>query len=317
MDLRENDVAHTDTEFFESTPSDLNSLDIAWCLLTAIASTFITTNKGIEEWLGGVHDAASEQSGNFDFIQKALGVIFHHKGDWMDKMVSRDSDSTYIAFHRLLWGHDPLAVGKGIGGLPFNPIWMMIEQEKSERSGFGLLGALQAMRHLLADTFSKQGLPLPGFSWLDCANPEGKAWNHIIDIVQGLSVETTGNKAKAEELYRHLFTIRAQDIAGGTVALALTKVYIAARSIEDAVRINQIRLVAYSASFFGQAIVGTVRQNGVPYINYPLAAAMVKELARLFLESNRRTNALAKEAERLHEAAQEQILRHDRLKNLL
>lgn len=315
--LREDGTEQAEISCINKTPSDLDNLDIAWCLLCATASAFLSTNKAFEEWLDGIHKAASDCQGDYDFIQKALGGVFHHKSDWMDKMISRDSDETYIAFHRLLWGHDPLAKGEGLADLSFNPIRMMMQQEESERSGHALFGAVQAMRHLLADTFSKQGLPLPGLSYFDYERSDGKAWNHIIDVVQELSIETTGNKGKAEELYRHLFTLRAQDIAGGALAAALTKAYIASRQIEDAIRINQIRLVSYSASFFCQAIVGAMRQNGVPYINYPLAMAMVKELAGLFYESNKRTNLLGKETERLHGAVQEQLTRYDRLQDLI
>ena len=50
---------------------------------------------------------------------------------------------------------------------------------------------------------------------------------------------------------------------------------------------------------------------------YPLAMAMIKELAGLFYESNRRTYLLGKETERLHGATQEQLARHDRLQSLI
>lgn len=315
--LKKDDIEQVEISRIDKTSSDLDNLDIAWCLLCSAASVFLSTNKAVEKWLDGIHNAASDCYGDYDFIQKALGEVFHHKSDWMDKMTSRDSDETYVAFHRLLWGHDPLAKGEGLANLSFNPIKMMMQQEESERSGRALFGAVQAMRHLLADTFSKQGLPLPGLSYLDYERSDGKTWNHIIDVVQELSVETTGNKSKAEELYRHLFTLRAQDIAGGTLAIMLTKAYIASRQLEDTIRINQIKLVSYSTSFFGQAIVGAVRQKGVPYINYPLAMAMIKELAGLFYESNRRTYLLGKETERLHGATQEQLARHDRLQSLI
>lgn len=317
LGLQENGIDDAEIGSIDKTPSDMRRLDVTWCLMTAVVTTFITTNEGFAKWCEGVHDAASDNSGEFDLIQKALGLLFHHKGDLMDKMISRESDSTYIAFHRLLWGHDILARGKGLDDVSFNPIRMMMQQEKSERSGSALLGAVQAMRHLLADTFSKQGLPLPGSSFLDYENSEGKAWNHIIDIVQELSMETTGNKVKAEELYRHLFTIRAQDCAGGGLAFALVNAYVFVNKIEDEIRISQIKFVSYSMSFFAQAIVGSARQNGVPYINYPLAAAMVKELACLFYRSNKRTYQLGKETERLHERAQGQLSRHESLQDLL
>ncbi len=60
----------------------MNGLDIAWCLLTATVSIFITTSDGFAKWLEGVYDAASEKSGSIDTIQSILGKTLHHKGDW-------------------------------------------------------------------------------------------------------------------------------------------------------------------------------------------------------------------------------------------
>ncbi len=61
---------------------------------------------------------------------------------------------------------------------PHNPFAMMIEQEGSVSGG-----ALQATRHLMADTFSKQGLPFPFSSYLDTQTKNGRPWNKIIDII--------------------------------------------------------------------------------------------------------------------------------------
>lgn len=310
LDLKEDDVKDLNVEVIDRTPSDMDGLDMAWCLLTATVSTFITTSEGFAKWLEGIHDVASEKSGSFDAIQRILGKTLHHKGDWMDNFKARDGQNAYAIFHRLLGGHDIFARGESL--TPHNPFAMMIEQE-----GSVLGGVLQATRHLLADTFSKQGLPIPFSSYLDTTTDNGRPWNRIIDIVQELSVESTGNKQQAEAIYSHMFTLRAQDFAGGSAALALTAAYIKARGIKDKIRATQIKLVSYSLSFFAQAAVGAAKQNGVPYINYPVGAAMAKELVSLFVESNKRTYLLGKETKRLHEGAREQLARHDRLQSLL
>lgn len=310
LDLKEGEVEILDINAVERTPSDMDGLDMAWCLLTATVSTFITTSESFAKWLEGVHDAASEKSGNYGVVQSILGKTLHHKGDWMDNFKARDGQNAYAIFHRLLGGHDIFARGQSL--TPHNPFAMMIEQE-----GSAIGGVLQATRHLVADTFSKQGLPVPFSSYLDIPTDAGRPWNKIIDIVQELSVESTGSKKQAEAIYSHMFTLRAQDFAGGGAALALTSAYIKARGIEDAIRKTQIKLVAYSLSFFAQAALGAAKQNGVPYINYAVGAAMAKELVSLFVESNRRTYLLGKETARLHEGAQEQISRHESLKGLL
>lgn len=320
FDLRQQNAPEDAAELSEKLSSNMDGLDLAWCLLTASVSTFITTSEDFSKWLDGVHGAASGNTSKADGLQKLLGKMLHHEGDWMDKMISRsEEDATWRTFHRLLWGHDPLARGEGLDGLPFNPIRLMMEQEKQERSGHALLGAMQCMRHLIADTFSKQGLPLPGSSWLDNRDSNNREWNSLTSIVQKLSETTKGSKdiASVQEIYSHLFTLKAQDFIGGGAAFALTTAYIKARKIEDKIRKIQIRLVAYSTGFFAQAIVGATRQSGVPYINYPVAAAMVKELAGLLIESNRRTSELEKETKRLHEDVMAVIDEHEALKDLL
>lgn len=285
-----------DAELIERTPSDLDGLDMAWCLLVAIVSTFVSTSDDFAKWCEGVHDAASEKSGSFDAVQRILGKTLHHKGDWMDNFKARDGQNAYALFHRLLGGHDIFATGRSL--TPHNPFVMMIEQEGSICGG-----VLHAARHLVADTFSKQGLPLPFSSYFDIATEDGRPWDKIIDIVQELSTETIGNKQQTEAIYSHLFTLRAQDFAGGGAALVLTSAYIKARGVEDKIRVIQIRLVAYSLSFFAQVAMGATRQKGVPYINYPVGAAMAKELAALLIESNKKTWRIGKEAERLHAEA--------------
>lgn len=134
---------------------------------------------------------------------------------------------------------------------------------------------------------------------------------------QELSVETTGNKQQAEAIYSHLFTLRAQDFAGGGAALVLASAYIKARDIEGKIRAIQIRLVAYSLSFFAQAAMGATRQKGVPYINYPVGAAMAKELAALLIESNKRTWRIGRETKRIHAEVIQVTEDHDALKDLL
>ncbi len=299
-----------DAELIERTPSDLDGLDMAWCLLVAIVSTFVSTSDDFAKWCEGVHDAASEKSGSFDAVQRILGKTLHHKGDWMDNFKARDGQNAYALFHRLLGGHDIFATGRSL--TPHNPFVMMIEQEGSICGG-----VLQAARHLVADTFSKQGLPLPFSSYFDIATEDGRPWNIIIDIVQELSTETIGNKQQTEAIYSHLFTLRAQDFAGGGAALVLTSAYIKARGVEDKIRVIQIRLVAYSLSFFAQVAMGATRQKGVPYINYPVGAAMAKELAALLIESNKKTWRIGKEAERLHAEVIQVMEEHDALKGLL
>lgn len=291
----------------------MDAIDYAVCIVAAIASSFISTSETAEEWLAKVHDAASGKSDDYDPVQTILGGIFYHKGDAIDRFESYDGDKYYVMFHRLLYGHDILSTKGGLR--PDNPFLVMINDR-------GVGGIFQVAKHLIADTCSKQGLPLPGSSYFDSwkydfESDRQKPWNHLIDFVQELSNEAYGNKGQAGEVYRHLLTIRAQDFAGGMAAKSITTTYLKVRNIQDEVRVAQIRLVAYSLSFYGEAIVGASKQKGIPYINYPLGLAMGKEFAALLIASNKRTLALESKTKELHDQVGELIERHDLLGDLL
>lgn len=301
MECRE--LALVDEERLES---DMDGWDFVAASVLAIASTVLGTSEKFAQWLNGVHDAASRAGSNADLVQSALGKLFAHKGDAIDKMTVRGDDGTetYRLFHRLLFGHDPLSTF-GLGdesAIPDNPIVLMFLEEGENGKRRGMRGALQAVRHLIGDTFSKQGLPIPGSSHLDTVRMTDhgeRPWNYLIDISQQLSTESTGNKKMAEPLYEHLFTVRAQDMAGGALVCGATNIYLKARNIEDAVRKAQVRLLSYSMAFYLEAITGAVKQNGVPYINAPLGAAMAKAMGDLLIQSNLETYRLGKETKRL------------------
>lgn len=308
VDLEVVELVSTEcADFFPQ--SDMDGWDYLVCTSSAAASVFLTTNEEFEKWLAGVHDAANKQSGDYDFAQRVLGALFEHKGDYMDRMSTRfeGDDDPWRVFHRLFYGHDPLSL---FAENPDNPFALMVEQK-------GLFGILQVVRHLIADTFSKQGLPFPGHAVFEYAKEGNRPWSHLLDLVQELSTEAYGNKVHAEQIYEHLLTIRAQDIAGGMLQVAAVNGYLRARGITDDVRTSQVRLTAYSMGFFSQAIAGSLKQNGVPYINAPLATAMAKALASLLLASNKRTLALERESNELLARSSEALGRHERLKAVL
>lgn len=293
---------------------DLDAFDFCFAFAIGIVGIVISTNEDIEGWLARVHDSASGKPGDYDVIQRMLGALLYHKGDALDVyspgegFVGRNGERSYVMFHRLLFGHDVLAFGKGI--MPYNPFALMYEQR-------GLMGILQAVRHLVADTMSLQGLPMPGSSLLDTERENGKPWNRIIDWVQELSVESCGDKSQAQEIYSHMFTIRAQDIVSGSLIPVLNKAYFAARSIVDPVRRAQIRLIDTGLAFFGQAAVGAARQKGVPYINVAMIPQLAKAYRDLIVASSRRTRELQSLTDALCDSADEQIVRHALISDML
>ena len=164
----------------------------------------------------------------------------------------------------------------------------------------GLSGILQAVQHLLADTTSKQGLPLPGSSFLDVVDENNKTSNYLIQIAQQLSEETTGTKANAQDLYSHMMTIRAQDITAGVVVKLVSELYFRIRMIQDNIRRSEICLIAYAVNFFGEAVIGCFRQNGVPYMNIPLAGAMATSFAQFCYYNNKEIKKLSAATDEVH-----------------
>lgn len=251
--------------------SRLDGWDYCYAIALGLSGAFITTSQKLDEYLADIHKAASESAGDYDCFQKLMGRLLHHKGDFIDKVdasfKNRSGDNAYGLFHRLLWGHDVISINKD------NPFYLMFQQK-------GMTGIVQAVRHLLADTLSKQGLPSPGSSLLDYIDENQKNSNYLIKISQELSLEAFDNKAMAQEIYSHMFTIKAQDLTFASVVFIMTIAYAKARKIEDPIRKSEIRLISYFISFWGKAVIGMIRQKGIPYISLPLATAMMTEWVR-------------------------------------
>ena len=94
-------------------------------------------------------------------------------------------------------------------------------------------------------------------------------------------------------------------------------IYLKCLSIEDEIRVAQIKLLNTTMSFVAQAIVGMARQKGVPYINAPLGLEMTKNMASLLIKSNIKTNRLQKKTNELLEDSNRVLDSHDRLMDLV
>lgn len=288
-----------DSTALEKSSSTLDAWDYCFAIAIGMAGAKITTSEKLEEYLNEIHHAASGATGEYTKLQQFLGKLLHHQGDSIDKLASekhfinRAHESADVGYHRLLWGHDVFNPGED------NPFRLMIEQK-------GLKGILQAVRHLVADTTSKQGLPLPGSSYLDHTNENGKVSNYLIEIAKNLSMESVGNKRNSQAIYSHMFTVRSQDIMSGGVIAGFSAMYFQIRDIDDTIRKIQFHLIAYSVSFFGEALLGALKNDGIPYINIPLATVVFKKLAQLYYFS-------IKETRQLHDRTYELIAQGDRL----
>ncbi|MBQ2616958.1 MAG: hypothetical protein IJF90_08875, partial [Synergistaceae bacterium] len=182
----------------------------------------------------------------------------------------------------------------------------------------GMRGIAGAVRHLVADTMSKQGIPLPGSSYLDKDHPTtGRAWNRIIDWVQELSIEAFGNKSEAHSIYSHLFTIRMQDIAGAGLTATLLKAYEKARGIVDPIRVAQLELLGIAIASFGQAAVGAVKQKGIPYVNNAMIPQLAAAYIALLRSSGKRTLMLKAVTYELEGETERAIEQHGNLKDAM
>jgi len=270
--------------------STLDGWDYCFALAIGLAGVFISTNKKFAQYLDEIHKASSGVGGEHDIFQAFLGTKLHHEGDYIDAIEhpfkNRNGENAYCIFHRLLWGHDILSFDKD------NPFLLMFQQK-------GLGGILQAFKHLIADTASKQGLPLPGSSHFDFIDDRGKTSNYLISISQSLSEDAFGNKASAQEIYSHMMTIRAQDVSAGVVVKLMSELYFKIRKVDDALRRNEMLFIAYGVNFLGEAVVGAIRQKGIPYINIPVAIAMGTSFASFCFEEHKQIKQLANTTQQL------------------
>ncbi|MBQ8228660.1 MAG: hypothetical protein IJZ88_06570 [Clostridia bacterium] len=273
--------------------ASLDGWDYCYAIAIGLAGVFISTNEAFGHYLDQIHKAASGNSGDYDKFQSFLGDMLHHEGDHIDAIEmpfkNRNGDNAYCIFHRLLWGHDILSNKED------NPFLLMFNQK-------GLNGIFQAVRHLLADTASKQGLPLPGSSFFDLIDDNNKTSNYLIKIAQQLSEETIGIKTGAQEIYSHMMTIRAQDVTAGVVVNLVTDLYFLLRKIENNIRRTEVKLIAYMVNFLGEAVIGSLKQNGVPYINIPLAGALTTTFIQFCYYNSSEIKSITSTTENLHSA---------------
>lgn len=320
------ETAHFDYEAemalaIQNCPSNLDAYDLVYSITIGVLGAILGTNEKIAEFLDEVHQLASMEHIESDSkLKELLAKLLHHQGDWMDKVptdkvgksgnnlksyVSRysqysdgvwSSDVKITGPHRIFWGHDIFSI-KGD-----NPFALLIQQY-----GVGK-GIIQAIRHLVADTCSRQGLVMPGssfFDYIEVSTDESgetvkKARNKLLDFCQQYSREALG-KGQAgfdNEIFNHLFSIHMQDILSSGLVAASVTVYSKGRKITDETRKVQMRVIGYMGTAFGSAIIGAAKY-GVPYINWPSFFALVKNIMQMIHITNKEIQAIMVETELL------------------
>ena len=320
------ETAHFDYEAemalaIQNCPSNLDAYDLVYSITIGVLGAILGTNEKIAEFLDEVHQLASMEHIESDSkLKELLAKLLHHQGDWMDKVptdkvgksgnnlksyVSRysqysdgvwSSDVKITSPHRIFWGHDIFSI-KGD-----NPFALLIQQY-----GVGK-GIIQAIRHLVADTCSRQGLVMPGssfFDYIEVSTDESgetvkKARNKLLDFCQQYSREALG-KGQAgfdNEIFNHLFSIHMQDILSSGLVAASVTVYSKGRKITDETRKVQMRVIGYMGTAFGSAIIGAAKY-GVPYINWPSFFALAKNIMQMIHITNKEIQAIMVETELL------------------
>lgn len=279
----------------ENCPSDLDVGDYAFCILIGTLSCILNTSEKVEEFFDKIHTFSNERKVEWNnaFEEKigpVLSNVLHHYGDNMDTYDgawrARNSDTTGAGPHRILWGHDIFSINDD------NPFYLLVNQY-----GFSK-GIFQAARHLIADTCSKQGLPIPGHSWFDFAVSDGecgeKVHNYLVEFANKYSKEALGKGQSGinNKVFNSLFSVHTSDAISNGLVTAGLSVYFKVRGITDKVRIQQMRVIAYSFNFFGTCIIETIKSGGVPQINWISFIALSKNLIQLISISYKETKEL-------------------------
>ena len=247
---------------------ELEFSDIALAVLFGACGSFITNSEKLKEFLRLFHDESSEAN-NF---QKRIQKFLQHPNNPIDydengKFINRKGGTAKFGFHRLFYGHDILSFK---GDNPF--------QLYAKKFGF-LKGIEKAVKHLFADTCSKQGLPLPGSSLFDIKNG-----NDFTNLMYEFSKKVgKGSSPKAQTAFQNLFSYHFQDSLGSRSSELLSDIYLKARGFETDKAKNIFKIITNISEFIINAITGLVKTAGMtPKINWRNVIGLIYQLGRFF-----------------------------------
>ena len=164
-------------------------------MIIGTVGSLISTNDDLQEFLRLFHDRP-EPGNSESSIQKKIRKRLSHPLQEMDRhegqfLKRSGEDGVPVGFHRLFRGHDILSWQGD------NPFQLLIEQ-------FGFAeGIKKAILHLVADSCSTQGLPVPLHSIFDVQN--GKELDNMLHKwSMALSKKT---KQNAVTVFNNMFSI--------------------------------------------------------------------------------------------------------------
>lgn len=232
---------------------ELSWFDVLSMVIFGIIGGAISNSDQLKKFMDSIHTDASSNN-----PKTILGKLFNHKGDYIDKVTRGGKDfATYL--HRLYGGHDPFSIGHGD-----NPFSILVKQ-------YGIpKGIIQAIRHLIADTFSKQGGTLPFSSFLDIKKDDGSIGNLLDEWSKEVA---KGTGLNPQQVYSELFTIKAQDLTSVLITDVLVKAYVKIKTLQNPnnffskTGISQLKIIALLTNVLTSAIWGAAKHNGVPNLN--------------------------------------------------
>lgn len=263
-------------------------------------SASIASSDAVNKFLEEIHDMASKKTKPKTVIEKIVRFLFGHSGDNIDQFDPGDGDIRFInrmksvrddgslawggqnaecMAHRIFWGHDIFSISGD------NPFTLLCSQ-------YGLVkGIAQVFRHLLGDTFSRAGLPLPFHSFFDYVNDKERMANKLLDFAKSTASDASGDLS-GYDAFNQMFTIRAADVGTTALTSAVCGVHNMIMNRGDEAAATQVRAIAYSTQFFGKAAIGAVKTGGVPFISWPTAIMATKEIFNLYRVNYREIAAL-------------------------
>ena len=241
-------------------------------------------SKALNNLLDQVHEDASLRN-----PKTLLGKLLHHNGDIIDT-VSRGGKIFAPYLHRLYGGHDILSFWHGD-----NPFVLLCGQ-------YGIpKGIIQVVRHLVADTFSKNGCVLPGSSFLDRKTEDGTIVNLLDEWAREMC---RGKNFNVQVVYQQLFSIRMQDMGATFVSDMLLKIYEKSVAVSEKRHFSdtansQLRIIMFFAEAVMTAGLGALISGGIPKVNIPAVSALIFEAGHLFYINHADVKAAKKRGDEL------------------
>lgn len=207
----------------------------------------------------------------FDKMHDTLGGRTYDKGGHSGECIDKDKGRG----HRFKHGHDILN--------PFEVKWENYLPNGAQASF--LKKMTPWLRHLAQDSFSREGLPLPGSSYIG-------------NLIEAISGESDGvRKVLNYNQYKVFGTLKARDFVGMTAVPLLIKAYVFGTEFHNKKRFLNYRYLSLTLGALVSALTfGFMTPK--PSLNYPAHTVAIRYAIALW-RLDRRLGKLLKERQRI------------------